>query len=252
MASRLYELAPLIVGANRDERLDRAAVPITILQADSPRILGGRDEEAGGTWLAVNEHGVVAALTNLPAPQGRDPSKRTRGELPLALAQHRLARDAVEDFATRFRPSDYNRAWLLVGDRFSLFSVEMDGLGDPKVRELAEGLHVLENLPLGSSSAKVGHIRELLGPVGEPGSDGDDLLARLRKVLSDHSLPAGPSDRTPERPLETLAACVHSDNYGTRSSTLVSVPAQTASPILVSVADGPPCSSPFRNWTELW
>ena len=46
---------------------------------------GGRDLMAGGTWLAVNDHGVVAGLTNKPAEEGRDPSKRSRGEIPLAL-----------------------------------------------------------------------------------------------------------------------------------------------------------------------
>src|SRR5262249_51148300 len=59
--------APLIMAANRDERLDRPAVPMTVLRDHGPRILGGRDELAGGTWLAVNEHGVVAGLTNRPS-----------------------------------------------------------------------------------------------------------------------------------------------------------------------------------------
>ena len=40
-----------------------------MLRGGGPRILGGRDEVAGGTWLAVNEHGVVAGLTNQPAGQ---------------------------------------------------------------------------------------------------------------------------------------------------------------------------------------
>ncbi len=59
---------PLVVAANRDERLDRPAQALCVLQEERPRILGGRDDLAGGTWLAVNEHGVVAGLTNRPAP----------------------------------------------------------------------------------------------------------------------------------------------------------------------------------------
>ena len=61
---------------------------MTVLAESDPRILGGRDEKAGGTWLAVNEHGVVAGLTNRPAPDGADPARRSRGEIPLALAAH--------------------------------------------------------------------------------------------------------------------------------------------------------------------
>src|SRR5579875_1041432 len=115
---------PLVVGANRDERYERPATAVTVLR-HRPRVLGGRDELAGGTWLAVNEHGVVAGLTNRPSAAGRDPTKRSRGELPLALASERSAEVAVERFVRRFSPQDYNLAWLLVGDRTSLFYIEM-------------------------------------------------------------------------------------------------------------------------------
>ena len=112
---------PLVVAANRDEKLERAALTATVLHSSAPRVLGGRDLLAGGTWLAVNEHGVVAGLTNRPSAAGRDPTKRSRGELPLALATHPTAAAAVEDFVERFSPEDFNLAWLLVGDRTSLY-----------------------------------------------------------------------------------------------------------------------------------
>ncbi|HTT87249.1 MAG TPA: NRDE family protein, partial [Acidimicrobiales bacterium] len=147
--------APLVVGANRDERLARPATAMGVLRPDPPRILGGRDFEAGGTWLAVNRHGLVAGLTNRPVPDGRDPTKRTRGELPLALVRHLSADRAVEAFVEAVRPSDYNPAWLLVGDRVSLFAIDMTAGARPVVSELGPGVHVLENNPLGAPSAKV-------------------------------------------------------------------------------------------------
>ena len=119
--------APLIVAANRDERLDRPAVPMTVLRDRGPRILGGRDELAGGTWLAVNEHGVVAGLTNQPSVSGRDPSKRSRGELPLAFASYATAAEAVAAVTTTLNPADYNPCWMLVGDRSSLFFIGIAG-----------------------------------------------------------------------------------------------------------------------------
>jgi uncharacterized protein with NRDE domain len=257
MVSRLEEAAPLVVGANRDERLDRPATAMTVLRAGRPRILGGRDEEAGGTWLAVNEHGLVAGLTNRPAPGGRDISKRSRGELPLALARHRSAEHAVEAFVGRFDPADYNPAWLLVGDRHSLYSLDMTG-ERPVAEELPAGIHILENLPFGSGSAKIAHVRELLGTVGESGLKGALLLAHLRCVLGDHTLPDsdgasdGESPSAPQRPPETLAACVHTESYGTRSSTIARVPAREGVPVSVSVADGHPCTAPYRDVSRLW
>src|ERR1700689_1191804 len=100
---------------------------MTVLRDRDPRVLGGRDELAGGTWLAVNEHGVVAGLTNQPVASGRDPSKRSRGELPLAFAAYRTAAEAVAAVTARLDPSGYNPCWLLVGDREALFSVGLAG-----------------------------------------------------------------------------------------------------------------------------
>jgi uncharacterized protein with NRDE domain len=268
VVSRLDAEAPLVVGANRDERLDRPATAMTVLREAGPRILGGRDDEAGGTWLAVNEHGVVAGLTNRPSPQGRDATKRSRGELPLALARHRDAASAVEEFVARFRPAQYNPAWLLVGDRTSLYALDMTGAGDDQdrahVEALGPGVHILENNPLHADSPKEAHVRSLLGNVAA--LEGQALVERVRAVLVDHTVPETDTDtaaatppvhrdqsETPRvRPVETLAACVHTENYGTRSSTIVRVPASAASCPRVLVADGHPCTSPFVDVSELF
>ena len=170
--------APLIMAANRDERLDRPAVPMTVLRDSGPRILGGRDELAGGTWLAVNEHGVVAGLTNQPSAEGRDPAKRSRGELPLAFAAYASAAEAVDAVCGTLRPADYNPCWLLVGDRETLFFVGMSGQGVPEREQLEPGLYVLENAPLRPRSSKAAYVTELVGsgPGGSVGRTG--LTAR--------------------------------------------------------------------------
>jgi uncharacterized protein with NRDE domain len=253
VVSRLDPGAPLLVGANRDERLERPALAMTVLNESGPRILGGLDDESGGTWLAVNEHGVVAGLTNRPSPEGRDPTKRSRGELPLALARHGDAASAVDDFVTRFAPVDYNPAWILVGDRTSLYALDMTDGAAPAVEQLGPGVFVLENNPLHGASPKATHVRALLGPTSTPGAG--DLMERMQVVLVDHSLPPLSTTReTSEttRPPETLAACVHTDTYGTRSSTLVRVPAAPEELPQVLVADGHPCTAPFVDVSDLF
>jgi uncharacterized protein with NRDE domain len=240
MASRLVPGEPLIVGANRDELLERPATPVTVLDAGPPRVLGGRDEQSGGTWLAVNEHGVCAGLTNQPLGDAKDPTKRSRGDLPLALVRHRRASDAVAAFVGAFRPADYNGCWLLVGDRTSLWFVDFTGTGEAGVKELPPGIHVLENRRLGEASAKVDLVRRA---VGQP-ADGDAVVAGFLQVLTDHRIPEGD-----ERP--NSANCVHLDNFGTRSSCLVRVGDPTAPPRLW-VAAGPPCSAVYEDAAALW
>jgi uncharacterized protein with NRDE domain len=249
--SRLDGAAPLVVAANRDERLERPAQAATVLAEAGPRVLGGRDELAGGTWLAVNEHGVVTGLTNRPSPAGRDPDKRSRGEIPLAAARHTDATSAVEDLVKRVRSEDYNAAWLLIGDRRSLYYVTVDGSGAPDIEPLPPGLYVLANEPLHDDSPKTAQVRDRLGAIGD--LDGGDRLALLRSVLAEHTVPptvAAPAPGETARPVQLAAACVHTDGYGTRSSALIRVPAEGLPE--VSVADGPPCVTPFLDVSALW
>jgi uncharacterized protein with NRDE domain len=237
----------LVVAANRDERLDRPAHALCVLREGEPRILGGRDDLAGGTWLAVNQHGVVAGLTNRPAPGGRDLSKRSRGELPLMAAEQRTAQDAVHELARRVRPGDYNPAWLLVADRDSLHYVEIAANRSSSFRQLSPGIHILENVALGEPSLKVDRVRTLMSTAT---AHGESLWTAMPDVLADHTVPTiedGERARTGEveRRPATLASCVHTDDYGTRSAVLVRVPIDPGAPPVMSVADGPPCTAPF-------
>ena len=77
-------------------------------------------------------------------------------------------------------------------------------------------------------------------------------MARLRSLLADHQTAApGPGAPEGRRP-ETLAACVHTDDYGTRSSTLIRVPARESDLPEVLYADGHPCIAPFIDAGPLW
>jgi hypothetical protein len=239
VASQLVPGEPLIVGANRDEVLARPSTSLTVL-AEAPRVLGGRDEQSGGTWLAVNEHGVCAGLTNQPLGDAKDPTKRSRGELPLAAVRHTSATAGVEALVAEHDPSDYNGAWLLVGDRTSLYFVDFTG---PRalVADLPPGIHVLENRAVDAPSPKVDLVRATLG---SPGS-GDAMVEAFRGVLTDHRIPEGD-----ERP--NSANCVHLEDFGTRSSCLIRVGAEWSNLPRVWVAEGPPCMTPYVEVGALW
>jgi uncharacterized protein with NRDE domain len=244
---------PLVVAANRDERLDRPAHSMCVLREGNPRILGGRDDLAGGTWLAVNDHGVVSGLTNRPSPGGRDPAKRSRGALPLIAVGQPSASDAVGELCRRVQPGEYNPAWLMVGDRRSLYYVELALDQQPAVRELEPGIHVLENAGLGEPSPKVDRISSLV----TSNTPGPARWAALPSVLADHTVPDSAALRVYEREnierrLATLASCVHTDDYGTRSAALIRVPSEQNAAPDIMVADGPPCTVPFVDVGRCW
>ena len=253
--SRTHPDFPLVVAANRDELFDRPAVPMAVLRDRDPRILGGRDELAGGTWLAVNEAGVVAGLTNRPMPDGRDVTKRSRGELPVFLAQHTSAA-AAADAAGTLRTSEYNPCWLLVGDRDALFAVDMTGEDTPVVTALPAGIHILENRSLDAPTPKTAHVRRLLDGIADVPAD--DLVARLRAVLSDHQIPegwqeaVGTDDKGREVPAGVGAPCVHTEKFGTRWSGIVTVPSIDAELPVVRYADGSPCTTDYVEASSMW
>jgi hypothetical protein len=77
----------LVAGAVRDERLARPSDPPLVLR-EEPRVVGGRDRVAGGTWLAVRERRGLVALLNR-RPTAADLARawpRSRGLLALEVA----------------------------------------------------------------------------------------------------------------------------------------------------------------------
>jgi hypothetical protein len=73
---------------NRDERRTRlAGVPPQIHDLSGRHALFPVDPQGGGTWVGVNDSGVVAALLNLrpTRPAARGPRQRSRGLIVLEL-----------------------------------------------------------------------------------------------------------------------------------------------------------------------
>lgn len=237
--------APLVVAANRDEWLARPAEPLGVLRR-VPRTLGGRDAQAGGTWLAINGDGVVAGLTNQPSQAGPDPARRTRGELPVLFTAEADAEVGVRLSVGRLRSEDYNPCWLLVGDRQALWFVAVEGRGPPRAQPLAPGIHVLENRPLLPASPKASRVAARLADA--VAWRGDALVEGLARVLRGHDVPDGPADEA--RPLALGAPCVHAGPYGTRSSSITVVPPAGRPRVLF--ADGPPCQAAFEDRSALW
>src|SRR5215470_18040378 len=79
---------PVILGANRDEMRLRPWTPPGRLWSDRPQVVAGLDLLAGGTWMGINDDGVVAAILNRMNSLGPLPGARSRGELVLEALDH--------------------------------------------------------------------------------------------------------------------------------------------------------------------
>jgi len=134
---------PLLLAANRDERLDRRWDPPAEFW---PGILGGRDATAGGTWMALNRAGVVAAVLNRPGSLGPDPDKRSRGELPLLALESPTAAGAAEAMA-RLDAGRYRTFNLVIADARTAWFVAGLGSGAPQAEALPDGISMVTAHP---------------------------------------------------------------------------------------------------------
>jgi uncharacterized protein with NRDE domain len=197
----------------------------------------------------VNEYEGFAGLTNKRIAKDRNENKRSRGELPLLLVRSRSIVEAVDSFHQTVKSKIYNPAWLIAGDRSNLFYIEVGDEDRPIITELRPGIHILENAPIGVETPKAVHIKSKI----ETGQT--SLWTELPSLLSDHEVPAGAfgdqfAGDVPRR-LETYQACVHLEDYGTRSSTMIRFGANSEEVPEVLVSPGHPCTDKYIDMSSL-
>jgi len=106
---------PVLVAANRDEQIARAWKPPARHWPDRPDVIAGLDELAGGTWLGLNDNGVLAAVLNGRGTLGPRSGFRSRGELPLEALEHADAIEAIEALS-ELNPAAYRACHLVIAD----------------------------------------------------------------------------------------------------------------------------------------
>jgi len=227
---------PLVVAANRDEYLDRPAEGPALRPGAVGPVLAPRDGRAGGTWWGLNRFGVFAGLTNRSAGPA-EPERRSRGLLVLDVLEARSASEAAARLEG-LSPRLHNPFNLLVADREAAFLAT--ALDEVKVHVLEPGVHVVGNGdPAGPTEPKVARQRaEARRAAAEPPGDALEALADLCR--GHRPAQAAPLEHT----------CIHTDGYGTRSSTLL-VLGEDESDSALRYADGPPCRTPYIDFTPL-
>jgi len=107
---------------------------------DRADVVAGLDELAGGTWMGLNETGVVACILNRHGSLGPAPGKRSRGELVLDALDHPDAKDAAGALAD-IDPSAYRPFNMIVADNRDAFWLALTGdKAGVRVERIPEGL----------------------------------------------------------------------------------------------------------------
>jgi uncharacterized protein with NRDE domain len=210
---RVHADYPLLVAANRDEFYARPTAGAGYWM-DAPQIIAGRDLQAGGTWLGITRGGRFAAVTNVREP-GTTQGLHSRGRLTRNfLAGSQSAADYVAQIAL----AEYSGFNLLAGDGTELWYCS--NRGAPPLA-LAPGVYGLSNHLLDSPWPKLLTARQRFTQALASLPERDPLFAILAddEIVPDNELPDTGVPLEWERRLSAIF--VHSENYGTRASTVL-------------------------------
>ena len=116
---------PLMLGANRDEMADRESLSPGRHWDDRPHIIAGKDLSAGGTWLGINDYGLVAAIMNRMNTLGPASDKRSRGELVLDALEHADASESLNAMI-EIEKNSYRGFNMFIADNLNAYWIKSD------------------------------------------------------------------------------------------------------------------------------
>lgn len=206
---------PVIIGANRDEMIDRPWSPPARHWPDRPEVIAGKDNLAGGSWLGINEAGLVVGMLNRRNTLGPQDGKRSRGELVLDALDFADAVDAVA-MLQELDPAAYRPFNMVVIDNRDGFWLR--NLGDRiEAEKLPPGISMItasdRNDP---KSTRIRHYLPLWETAEMPEPDKGDWAAWQALLSSRQGEPGS----------EVFDAMniMSNTGFGTVSSSLIALP----------------------------
>ncbi|MFQ5610177.1 MAG: NRDE family protein [Woeseiaceae bacterium] len=218
IAHRVHERLPLIVAGNRDEFHARPTQDAHWWPVDSGDLqtLGGRDSQAGGTWLALARNGRFATVTNYRDALPPAGDLRSRGELVTNFLSSALS---PVDYVNSLEGDLYAGFNLVVIDGGQAAYASNRGAG---TTELEPGVYGVANATLDTPWEKVERSKSRLNAlIGEDSVDESHLF----NLLGDRQKASASEVKSSRLPFEKAHAMtspfIVQADYGTRCSTVV-------------------------------
>jgi hypothetical protein len=252
-AWQVFEEAPIVLAANRDERLCRESRPPRVLD-ESPRVIAPQDAEAEGTWIGYNELNLFVSVTNRWLDVALA-GERSRGLLVREALARETATEAVAFVEDQVAQYEYEGFNLVVIDEECATLCAWDG--DLEITDFEPGVHIVVNVgadetfAVPESRATVGreqaarteHALSDLQP--EPAESPETWLGRTTAALRDHEYGFCVHGEVSERSSDGSSDSPESDvGFGTRSSSLLTLYADGR--VEHRFADGPPCENAYE------
>jgi len=258
---------PFIFCGNRDEFLSRESIVFHKWDDDSG-IYGGKDAVRGGTWLGVkpaksptdNKY-KFAVVHNFRHNEVVDPSKRSRGDLPVNFLKGQWT---AKEYAEKVAHEGYHYMGftLILADETGVYFTSNRG----HHRMLEPGIYALSNSLLDTPWPKVPHgkenfrqvLKDYMPKMEHHHDEEDELLHQLcHVVLQDNTLFPHPLPRILDAHTEVLLSSVFIEPfrwkdfgfYGTRMRTTLVVRKDGS---IRGHEHSLDTASPVKDWRGSW
>jgi uncharacterized protein with NRDE domain len=237
---RVWPDCPIFVLTNRDESNERTTLSPRLFESatlNGARWFGGADERAGGTWLGVNEHGLLVAVTNrkttsVPA------NPRSRGLLCRDLLECVSVKSALDRLGNELSSHGYAgfNLVLLATRRARAFILEV--ADESRMHKLKPGIHTIGNGHLNASDdLRVQRTQSLVEEmVRHSGRNWTNWIEQAKAICRTHADADNPG------------ICLHGEGWGTVGSTIVGLPLDSRQSVY-HYAAGPPCRVPYVDYS---
>lgn len=229
---KAHPLYPFLLLLNRDEYHSRPTKPLAWWEGD--KILGGRDELGGGTWLGCSRDGKIAFITNVRELQSL-PQAKSRGDLPVRFLEGtKSPRKFAEEIAKEANLyNGFNLILVDVRSESMMYVTNRPKEESALITEVSAGIHVLSNAKLDSPWPKAERLRhgfeDLLTLYDDRDIPVDVMVENLMRNTVKDDVSKLPNIFPPEREYHLSSIFVDTENplghYGTRSTSAIHVKA---------------------------
>lgn len=212
---------PLILASNRDEFLSRPTRQASIWP-ENPGFIGGKDLEAGGSWLLASPQGRWAVVTNYRDGNNLAAGELSRGELVKQAVSLPLEEVAGWLTSQHAKFAGFNLLWGTAKQAWYFTNAgEQAALG---VQSLIPGVYTLSNANLNTPWPKTLLLQQLIHSwLAKPNAKLIDIFAILANTqqATANNLPNTFISPKLEQLLSSIF--ITSPDYATRTSSLLYV-----------------------------
>jgi predicted transcriptional regulator len=211
---------PLILAGNRDEMKNRPWLPPGKHWPNYNGIIAGKDITAGGSWLGINNSGLVATILNRPNSLGPNTSKNSRGNIIIDILKNETLNSALNYIKlldnTKWKPFN-----LFIANNKKAYWVKSSEKNKVSINIIPEGKHFLDSYDLNSNkSERYINNKNKFKSLDDPNPDKPGWHEWIN-FLANKSHPK-------DKPFAAMNITdKFKKNYGTLSSSIIALPADS-------------------------